>query len=81
MNNSLPSEIKENFSNLYNGVIKDISHVPRKVGNSLATQLTNYNVFLNNSGNLHTRNLALQYFYSMVKAKSSYVFATAGNKE
>lgn len=86
LNNSLSDGVKGNLCNLHSDLLNKISIIPYEVANPWALKLIVYNnIVLESIANSHidsaTQQDALEYYYSLIRAKASHSLHTIGQKE
>jgi hypothetical protein len=86
LNNYLPNEVKGNLCNLHSDLFNKISLTPCEVGNPWILKLIGYNKIVvesivESTSDSATQQNALEYYYSLIRAKASHSLHTAGQKE
>lgn len=86
LNNSLSNEVKGNLCNLHSDLLNKIGLTPYRVADPWVLKLIGYNKIVLDSiaegtSDSATQKDALEYYYSLIRAKASYSLHTAGQKE
>ena len=86
LNNSLPNDVKGNLCNLHSDLLNKISLTSQEVANAWVLKLVGYNkIVLKSIAESHidsaTQQDALEYYYSLIRAKASHSLHTVGQKE
>jgi hypothetical protein len=86
LNNFLSNEVKGNLSNLHSDLLNKIGLIPSEVANPWVIKWSGYNNIVlqsiaESTSNSATQQEALEYYYSLIKAKASHSLHTTGQKE
>lgn len=86
LNNYLSNEVKGNISNLHSDLMNKLGFIPSRVAEPWVLKLIAYNwivldSIVESTANSATQEEALEYYYSLIRAKASHTLHTGGQKE